>query len=671
MSSTSSRSTLKSKSRYERVNKENQETRHQPHQDNHRDNETIQIPHMPYDTASSPSHASIYNVSTDSGVGSTPISPLPNSPASQMTKRHPHHNHTPHLSDTSDNDHHFDEQEFMDYIQRSDDTDGGGEGMAPSSKQRSISSASQPSSSTASSAAAATAAAAANRVTLFLSWASLLVAVFSMSAVGPMFLWLEKQHVSPILAIVWRQTTQTFCLIIPCVIEYYRTPLRKRKWWKLKVPNITADASHHHGGGDDDDDDDSDGASTPSDQEQLTDGEENTDSLELSVEPVTSIEMTRRIQAAEFDSNEEDEIKMVEAMSESFDDIHMTVGHRTPDVEGDVDVQEKPNAKLIESSTFGSVTFTSLSSHPMFSMFLISLFWSISVSGWVISLPFTSAARASLFSSLYPLFIIGWLRCYHGVKVSLGEILGVCVCLVGIATSEVMSSLNPDTNTLIAQENTIKSTFNGTDSLLANSTDVTLSKSHSIFPVDNLSPSELQLLGDFICIFSSIFIALDVVTSAPTRKVVPLFSFSLCTSLMTFIQLFVLTILLEGSTLDMHPVTGVFGWVASTEMLVRVFLFGFLVGMVGILGFNYSVGHINPIIFSTVQLLDPGLAGIMSALGGIEGWPVLSTYIGVTIVTAGILLVVVYQTRRETREAEEKKKLQQAAKSKILVREAE
>jgi hypothetical protein len=67
----------------------------------------------------------------------------------------------------------------------------------------------------------------------------------------------------------------------------------------------------------------------------------------------------------------------------------------------------------------------------------------------------------------------------------------------------------------------------------------------------------------------------------------------------------------------------------------------------GILGFNYAVGHISPIVFSTVQLLDPGLAGIMSAVGGVEGWPVTSTYIGVALVTLGIFLVVVYQTKRE------------------------
>jgi hypothetical protein len=53
-------------------------------------------------------------------------------------------------------------------------------------------------------------------------------------------------------------------------------------------------------------------------------------------------------------------------------------------------------------------------------------------------------------------------------------------------------------------------------------------------------------------------------------------------------------------------------------------------------------------VFSTVQLLDPGISGVMSAVFGVEGWPTGSTYLGVAVVTAGIFLVVYYQTKRET-----------------------
>lgn len=56
---------------------------------------------------------------------------------------------------------------------------------------------------------------------------------------------------------------------------------------------------------------------------------------------------------------------------------------------------------------------------------------------------------------------------------------------------------------------------------------------------------------------------------------------------------------------------------------------------------------VHPIVFSSVQLLDPGLAGMMSAVFGVEPWPSASTYIGFAIVTLGIFIVVLFQARRE------------------------
>jgi hypothetical protein len=160
--------------------------------------------------------------------------------------------------------------------------------------------------------------------------------------------------------------------------------------------------------------------------------------------------------------------------------------------------------------------------------------------------------------------------------------------------------------------------------------------------------AHLQLVGDLLCILSSLFIGANVVESSPARKVVPLFSFTVLTSSLMWLMLLVATVALEGSTFSSHAVTGLWGWTASSEMALRLLIFGFLVGMVGILGFNYSVSHISPIVFSTVQLLDPGISGVMSAVFGVEGWPTGSTYLGVAVVTAGIFLVVYYQTKRET-----------------------
>lgn len=67
----------------------------------------------------------------------------------------------------------------------------------------------------------------------------------------------------------------------------------------------------------------------------------------------------------------------------------------------------------------------------------------------------------------------------------------------------------------------------------------------------------------------------------------------------------------------------------------------------GLVGFNLAVKFVHPIVFSSVQLLDPGLAGMMSALFGVEPWPSASTYIGFAVVTLGIFTVVLFQARRE------------------------
>ena len=461
------------------------------------------------------------------------------------------------------------------------------------------------------------------------AWFALLTALFSLAAVGPMFLWLEKQHVSPILAIVWRQITQTLCLIIPCVIEYYRTPVATRKWWKMKVRSITAE--------DDEEEEKNEGANQSLEEEQS-----HLPPSGVSTSSSATPSSASQIEMTEIRTNDNDSAD-VDANIDSPDDNLVDPSHPS-----------SSSAAQSSSSSF----FSSFTSNPFVQMYIITIYWSISVSVWVVALPFTSAARASLFASLTPLFIIGWLKFYHGVKVSLGEFVGVCVCLIGISTSEIMSSLHPDTNTLIAQENSLKVTtsgLNSTDSAAGVGVDEII-KTRTIFPVENMSPSETQFLGDVLCIASGAFIAMNVLTAAPTRKVVPLFGYSFWTSLMVLFNLLIMTLALEGSTFGMDPHTGVMGWLTSTEMIIRVILFGFIVGMVGILGFNYSVSHLNPIVFSTVQLLDPGISGVMSAVFGVEGWPVLSTYIGVTIVTGGIFLVVYHQAKREGREAEEKNK---------------
>ena len=195
-----------------------------------------------------------------------------------------------------------------------------------------------------------------------ISWLALLIAVFSMSAVGPMFLWLEKAGVPPILAIVWRQITQTLFLIPPTIIEHWMAAKDgKVKWWNERVK----------------------------------------DHLEPEEEARKAAEALKRRRTAS-------------AMSPN-----------TPTQMTRIDV-----AEFGASDGNGAEGSASQGSHPMKEMFITSLHWSLSVSLWVIALPFTSAARASLFSSLYPLMIMAYMRFWRKMHVSADEFVGVVVCRI-------------------------------------------------------------------------------------------------------------------------------------------------------------------------------------------------------------------------------------------------
>ncbi len=306
----------------------------------------------------------------------------------------------------------------------------------------------------------------------------------------------------------------------------------------------------------------------------------------------------------------------------------------------DVSDPDTTSPSVVTPSASAALTSPELTSalqgrNAWVSLAIISFCWFTSVSLWVIALPYTSAARASLFSSLYPLFVILYLRLWRKIPVSMGEFTGVAVCVFGIALAEILATLNPDTHTIMAQTKAKQAeaeeqaqkaaaalavaagALNTTSAALTNGTAL-ISSALMAAASHGASPAVFQMFGDALCVVGSIFIGYNVVEGSPCRTAVPLFAYTAVTSIGNWILLLLGTLIFENSTIDAHPVTGVFGWTASGEMLLRICLFGFVVGMIGILGFNYAISRMSPIVFSTVQLLDPGLAGLMSAVFGVE-----------------------------------------------------
>jgi drug/metabolite transporter (DMT)-like permease len=490
-----------------------------------------------------------------------------------------------------------------------------------------------------------------------------------------MFLYLEKRGLKAMRAVFWRQTIQVLSSLLPMLLEHLWTPKAERAWWHLRVMQ----------GKDEDFALEEERRIARKKKEQrrkarrLAQGEceeelGQSQSQQLSLSPVDAdgsmpkrpSRLSRKRKGAYAAAATSDGGASPSPTGAGAAERRGSSSDLALSLEGDDDFDGSSQSPPQHHHQLQAPTPARVAGRNVWqSLFVISFCWFASVSLWVIALPYTSAARASLFSSLYPLFVICYLKLWRKVPVSAGEFGGVAVCVAGIAISELMASLAPDTNTMAAQAAlqarqqrdaaaaaaALNSTaLNGT---VATIPEALLEDSHAAF---------LQFIGDALCVLGSLFIAYNVLESNPCRKAVPLFAYTTITSIGCWIFLLVATVSLEGTTLSMHPVDGAFGWLADTEMTVRIILFGFLVGMVGISGFNFAVAHMSPILFSTVQLLDPGLAGIMSAVFGIEGWPVGSTYLGVGLVTAGIFLVVLYQTRRETEaeqaRAEEKRRME-------------
>ena len=169
------------------------------------------------------------------------------------------------------------------------------------------------------------------------------------------------------------------------------------------------------------------------------------------------------------------------------------------------------------------------------------------------------------------------------------------------------------------------------------------------YELSTADAAQRQKIGDLMCISASALIAVNIMWAGRARKVLRLFTYTFATNAVVTINLMILTFLINQTPIDFSQ-HGMFGWLGDTDMIWMISLFGFIVGMNGILGFNFAVKYVNPVIFSTVQLLDPGLTAYMSWICQLEKWPKFSTMLGVVIVTIGIMVVVVFEHRRRVDE---------------------
>ena len=452
---------------------------------------------------------------------------------------------------------------------------------------------------------------------LFLSFVSLAIAVLSMSAVGPMFLFLEKEkEVPPLLAACWRCQAMLIFMLVPTAVEWYHLSAEERSWSHLHVPpSPTVD----EGGGE-----------LPQPAVGLSPKHRK------GVPSMIEMNDVNRIDAFLDDQS---------AAAASADDTSSLSDGRKGRQAGAAEDEEYVSYPSHSSDTYPS-SFTPRGAdgfkrplrietvkvqskmrlvHVSWYVLLVGLTWGASLALWVGALCFTSTARASLFGSTYPLILLCWMR-WKGVQVSWMEMAGVVVALVGIVISEVVGY------------------FTATERIVDEPPPPPLDVTASTPVADSgscqvVNDASTQLVGDLMMILGSFINALNIVYASRARRVLRLFTYTLTTTTIVTICLVLLSVLAEHSPPDFSS-HGLFGWLADRDMLLMISAFGFVVGCIGVLGQNYAVRYTSPVVFSTAQLLDPGLTAFMSWLAGLERLPSVSTGIGVLVVGVGIAGVV-------------------------------
>ena len=67
-------------------------------------------------------------------------------------------------------------------------------------------------------------------------------------------------------------------------------------------------------------------------------------------------------------------------------------------------------------------------------------------------------------------------------------------------------------------------------------------------------------------------------------------------------------LIIEDSTLNLDPVNGIFGWLNADVILTVLILQGLLSTFFGMVGYIIAMQYYDPLVCSTVQLLEPFLA---------------------------------------------------------------
>jgi drug/metabolite transporter (DMT)-like permease len=383
----------------------------------------------------------------------------------------------------------------------------------------------------------------ANRMMVFWSSLALFIAVVSMSATGPLFLYLQTRGLKPILSCAWRNQTMLLFLIPPAVWEWRQIPKSKRSWEAMRVKEDDTT-----GGG-------ASGKSHSSPKEKT-----------MKESPPHSTRSNSNATSG-------------------------AAGARS--VHGDRHADSVPSWPSPAHAASSTSRRHQKDWHVSWYLLAVSITWAGSLVLWVVALPYTSTPRASLFCSTYPLLLVPYMKYVQKIPVSVGETVGVVIAFLGIVVSEMDSlavgagDASPD-----GMESVQLSASKQAGYLASESVGL------APMPGAEWTFAQRQLYGDSLCIGASLLLGLNILFAEKTRKVLPLFTYSASSAMVVLVMLMVGSFALEGSSISMDPRSGLFGWVQS-EWLALMVAFGFIVGCIGILGFNFAVKYVSPSVTRT------------------------------------------------------------------------
>lgn len=257
--------------------------------------------------------------------------------------------------------------------------------------------------------------------------------------------------------------------------------------------------------------------------------------------------------------------------------------------------------------------------HTVFS----GIAWSGNLLFWILGLRYVSSFMASVIFSTHPLMLCLFLK-LSGSPVSMVEMIGVMIAFMGLLVSCLPDLLLSDAHT-----DTVPDTVSDTDN--------TVPDTHSMITTGQM------VIGITFCFASAACEVLVLFNRIATKKHVPLMQYTAATSLVVMIISTIASLILEDSLLICpHGCVEVciWGWTSGHWILI-ILLFGFVVGVVFIAGFNYALQHIPPLVFSSLSLADPALTAGFSWVFGIEG-----SWLGGIIVMSGVGVISYGEHRR-------------------------